>query len=178
MAYNLGAARVATSSTDPMSYWNYYQWWRLKDWHERVLSAITNVQSSTDAPLSPSFIYSRNAPNDWRNPQNDNLWQWSPALNNVCPAWFRLPTLAEWTAEKATWSSQNATWAFNSLLKLPVSGWRFYYDGAPFIVGTDGAYWTSDVYTTYAWAFRFNSSYADFFYNVRAYWFNIRCIQI
>ena len=67
---------------------------------------------------------------------------------------FRLPTEAEWEAERnnggtgfwGTGSLQNnAAGAFASPLKLPMSGYRERTNGSINIVGTGGVYWSSTV---------------------------------
>jgi uncharacterized protein (TIGR02145 family) len=86
---------------------------------------------------------------DWRNPQNNNLWQGVNGINNPCPAGFRLPTETEWIAEHASWSSQDANGAFASPLKLPVAGTRgAAFDGSVgsnINGGTFGYYWSSSI---------------------------------
>jgi len=41
-----------------------------------------------------------------------------------CPKGYRLPTEEEWESEIKSWESKNSKGAFNSPLKLPVSGYR------------------------------------------------------
>jgi hypothetical protein len=72
---NLGATRVATAYNDSDAYGDLYQWGRLTDGHEKRTSSTTAVLSATDVPGHGDFILSPSSPYDWRNPQNDNLWQ-------------------------------------------------------------------------------------------------------
>ena len=72
---NLGATQVATSSTDADSYGWLYQWGRGTDGHQIRTSSTTATLSSTDDPGHDDFILSPNIPFDWRDPQNDDLWQ-------------------------------------------------------------------------------------------------------
>jgi hypothetical protein len=72
MDRNLGAATVATSSTNSLSYGNLYQWGRRNDGHQCRNSATIATQSSIDQPAHGLFITGYS---DWRNPQNGNLWQ-------------------------------------------------------------------------------------------------------
>jgi uncharacterized protein (TIGR02145 family) len=139
---NLGASQVATSSTDAAAYGDLYQWGRAADGHESRTSLTTYTQSSTDTPGHDKFI---NGSSDWRNPQNDNLWQGVSGTNNPCPIGYRLPTEAEWEAERASWSSNNAAGAFGSPLKLPVAGYRNNSNGSLIIVGSNGYYWSSTI---------------------------------
>ncbi len=82
MDRNLGAARVATSSTDASSYGDLYQWGRLTDGHQLRNSDVTTVLSTSDAPGHANFIINAPTPFDWRSPQNDNLWQGVNGINN------------------------------------------------------------------------------------------------
>ena len=144
---NLGATQVATSTSDAASYGDLFQWGRGADGHQISTSTTTTSLSTTDAPGNALFIkvLSTNPPNDWRNPQNNNLWQGVNGLNNPCPTGFRLPTTAELVAEYSTWSSGGAAGAFSSPLKLPAPGFRHYSSGSLINVGATGDYWGSKV---------------------------------
>jgi hypothetical protein len=128
MDRNLGAEQVATSSTDALAFGDLYQWGRRADGHQCRNSSEQTTRSTSDTPSHGNFITvtrSTSFPtNDWRNPQNDALWQGVNGTNNPCPAGFRLPTDTEVRAERLTWSSQSHTGAFNSILKLPLAGYR------------------------------------------------------
>lgn len=145
MDRNLGASRVATSSTDAAAYGDLYQWGRLADGHESRTSQTTLNRSDTDVPGHNSFILYPGAPYDWRNPQNDNLWQGDAGINNPCPPGFRLPTITEWETELRSWSSQDAAGAFASPLKLVLGGVRSATTGDVLYVDTQGCYWSSTV---------------------------------
>ncbi|MFN5629972.1 MAG: hypothetical protein ACK48W_11880, partial [Bacteroidota bacterium] len=71
MDRNLGATQAATSSTDANAYGDLYQWGRRSDGHQCRTSPTTSALSSTDTPPHGDFIIDW----DWRNPQNNNLWQ-------------------------------------------------------------------------------------------------------
>lgn len=128
MDRNLGAERVAASSTDALAFGDLYQWGRGADGHQCRNSLEQTARSALDKPGHSKFITvtrSTNFPeNDWRDPQNNNLWQGVSGINNPCPEGFRLPTDTEVRAERLTWSSQSHTGAFNSVLKLPLAGYR------------------------------------------------------
>ncbi|MCI5130819.1 MAG: hypothetical protein D3904_04695 [Candidatus Electrothrix sp. EH2] len=128
MDRNLGASRVATSMTDTEAYGDLYQWGRLTDGHEKRTSGTTATLSSTDVPGHNNFILSPYQPapstGDWRDPQNDNLWQGVDGKNNPCPSGFRLPTETELQAEVDSWTTQNIQGAFASPLKLPAAAAR------------------------------------------------------
>jgi len=127
MDRNLGAERVATSSTDALAFGDLYQWGRGADGHQWRNSLEQTTRSSLNQPGHNKFITVTRAAtttNDWRNPQNDGLWQGVTGINNPCPNGFRLPTDVEVRAERLTWSSQSHIGAFNSVLKLPLAGYR------------------------------------------------------
>jgi uncharacterized protein (TIGR02145 family) len=190
MDRNLGASRVATSSTDHLAYGSLYQWGRGSDGHELInwngsigenggtgVNPTTSVLSSTDSPGNSNFITNSSSPHDWRSGQNANLWQGVNGINNPCPTGFRIPTRAEWAAEFATWSSQNATGAFASPLKLTMAGQR--NDGAGFFFAAQiGYYWTSTTSTTLAQHVSFdpsNTNTSSSSFRVNGY--SIRCIR-
>lgn len=149
MDRNLGAIQVATSSTDQLSYGDLYQWGRSTDGHQKRNSNITIKLSSSDLPGHGDFIIATHAINqsntqDWRSPGNDNLWQGVNGINNVCPVGFRLPTEQEWKEEFSTWNTPaNSEAAFNSPLKLPVAGFRYYDTGNFYPDKIGGLYWSS-----------------------------------
>jgi hypothetical protein len=137
MDRNLGAERVATSSTDALAFGDLYQWGRRSDGHQCRNSGTTTTQSTSDTPGHANFIINSN---DWRNPNNDALWQGVNGTNNPCPTGYRLPTIAEWDAERLTWPTQNVIGGFNSVLKFPANGARGYQ--GQFYTGYI-AYWSS-----------------------------------
>ena len=176
MDRNLGASRVATSRTDAYAHGDLYQWGRLKDWHEKRYSDTTYTPSSTDDPGHNDFILVSDSPYDWRDPQNNNLWQGLSGTNNPCPEGFRIPTEAEWEAERQTWEDDDGDGAFESPLKLSGGGQRLYDDGAIELIGI-GFYWRSSTDG--------NSSKTIYFYNTGVFWTNysraygisVRCIK-
>jgi len=178
MDRNLGATQVATSSTNANAYGDLYQWGRRADGHQCRTSATTTTLSSIDQPAHGDFIIAPNAPADWRSPQNENLWQGVNGVNNPCPSTYRLPTVAEFTAELQSWGQQNSAGAFSSLLKLSVAGRRLNSDGSLFNVGTYGYYWSSTVSGTSSLALSFASSNAAMNgVGIRAGGFSVRCVK-
>ena len=178
MDRNLGATQVATSSTDALSYGDLYQWGRGADGHQLINSATTNVLSSSNTPGNSNFIISSNTTNDWRAPQNNNLWQGANGVNNPCPTGFRLPTKTEWEAEITSWgNNSNAAGAFASPLKLPMAGYR-YNIGSMANVGNYGAYWTSTIFSTDSYNLLFSLySAISSDHSARAFGFPVRCIK-
>ncbi len=174
MDRNLGASQVAISSTDANSYGHLYQWGRGNDGHYVRTSGTTTTLSSSDVPGHGNFIISPASPNDWRSPQNDNLWP--GGLNNPCPSGYRVPTEAELNAERLSWSSNNAAGAFASSLKMPLAGYRT-TNGSLSGVGTYGFYWSSSINAAYSRSMNIDNSYVDILTKSRAQGGSVRCIK-
>lgn len=180
MDRNLGAGRVALNSTDNDAFGDIFQWGREADGHEKRYSNKTSTQSISDNPGHSNFIatnafhYETN-PYDWRITRNTNLWQGVNGINNPCPEGFRLPTIAEWLAERDTWLSHDDAGAFASILKLPLAGIREPFNGNLQDEGEYSAYWSSTIKDDV------NSHFFTFFqgdtYEGRAYGFSVRCIK-
>ena len=177
MDRNLGATQVATSSTDASAYGDLYQWGRAADGHESRTSATTGTLSTSDTPGHGDFITPSSYPYDWRSPQNDNLWQGVSGINNPCPSGYRLPTAAEWEAERTSWTSNNAAGAYNSPLRLPVAGYRDFSDGALLSVGSFGLYWSSTIGGPRSRILFLSSSNASMYSYNRANGFSVRCLK-
>ncbi|MDD2636202.1 MAG: FISUMP domain-containing protein [Bacteroidales bacterium] len=185
MDRNLGASQQATSSTDYKAYGALFQWGRAADGHECITwtsstngtpqSVTTSTLSTTDTPGNGNFILAPSSPYDWRSSQNDNLWQGVSGINNPCPSGYRLPTDAEWEAEKGSWSSQNAAGAFASPLKLPVAGYRNGSSGS--LSSAGGHYWSSTASSTQAMNLDINVSNIFVFYGNRTNGDSVRCIK-
>ena len=178
---NLGASQVATSSTNAAAYGDLYQWGRATEGHESRTSELTSSNATTAVPNAGNswdglFITESISPYDWLAPQDNTLWQGAGGNNNPCPAGFRLPTEAEWDAERQSWSSNNTAGAFGSPLKLTVGGYRNSY-GSLNIVGSNGVYWSSSVSGTQARSINIGSGNAYFNSSRRAYGFSVRCIR-
>jgi uncharacterized protein (TIGR02145 family) len=181
MDRNLGASQVATSSTDPDSYGDLYQWGRAADGHQIRTSGTTITLSAVDQPAHGDFILAPSFPHDWLSPQNTDLWQGVSGENNPCPSTYRLPTDAELNAERVSWgTNNNAAGAFASPLKLPLAGSRSRTSGLVIDVGTFGHYWSSTFFNTGSLLLGFTSNGAGnaaMAGNDRSNGFSVRCIK-
>jgi hypothetical protein len=177
MDRNLGASQVANSSTDNASYGDLYQWGRGTDGHQLSISGSTTTLSGTDSPGNSNFIINFAPPDDWRSPQNDNLWQGVNGINNPCPSGFRLPTYSELDAERAIFITQDAAGAYASVLKLPISHYRSRVTGGPNGVNIVGNYWSSTVTGAMVQQLAINSSSAFLGPDHRSNGMSVRCIK-
>ena len=178
MDRNLGATQVATSSTDADAYGYLYQWGRDTDGHQVRTSGTTTNLSSDDTPGHNNFIITSSSPNDWRDPQNDDLWQGTAGTNNPCPPGYRVPTLSEWDAERLSWTGgNNAAGAYASPLKFPAAGYRDSSNGSLGDVGSYGYYWSSTVVGTLSRYLDFDSASAGMYSYFRADGGSVRCLK-
>jgi uncharacterized protein (TIGR02145 family) len=151
---NLGASRVAESSSDAQSYGDYFQWGRGADGHQVSTTQLTSSQMQTsvsglDQPGHNKFITDGN---NWRNPSNNSLWQGLNGENNPCPSGWRLPTAAELDAERISWGSQNSAGAFASPLKLTTTGHRVTFTGNGYNIGQVSLSGQSNLPYGYYWS--------------------------
>jgi uncharacterized protein (TIGR02145 family) len=181
MDRNLGASRVATSSTDAQAYGDLYQWGRGADGHQCRNSATTSTLSSADQPGHGDFILSSGTSStspfgDWRSPQNTNLWQGINGTNNPCPNGYRLPTETEINTERLSWSQNNSVGAFSTPLKFCLAGRREYNSGS---LGANSFayYWNSTFSGNRSSYLNYGSSLANTVVNYRAYGFSVRCLK-
>jgi hypothetical protein len=132
--------------------------------------------SSNNQPANGNFILTNNS-GDWRSTTNDNLWQGVSGVNNPCPTGYRIPTEAEWDAERRSWSSNTRAGAFASPLRLPLAGSRYRIDGSIGNAGTLGFYWSSTVNSTNSKAIEFFSNNAFMSDMERGNGYPVRCIK-
>jgi hypothetical protein len=171
MDRNLGATQAALSSTDELSYGDYYQWGRAKDGHESSTSNTRSTMATSATPGHGDFIVTPS----WTDfAGEDNLWQ--SGLNDPCPTGYRIPTEVELQNEFDQFSSTYVDDAFLEL-KLPLAGNRSYSNGNFSNVGSWGYYWSSTVSSTKANGMNFTDNSA-FIKNIpRAFGFSVRCIK-
>ena len=175
-----------------------YQWGRKTDGHQ----VRTSTVYGTEGPLGGAnldldgqiangtaayglFIKNRYAaPNDWRTPQNNNLWNSgteSASVKNIsadpCPADWRVPTqtellkLTETAKVSKTWVTNykgvtglsgytlsNVGGSPSGVLFLPITGWRHAHNGVLGEYIDNGYYWSSTATGTNAYFLNFNSS--------------------
>ena len=194
MDRNLGASQVATSSTDPASYGDLYQWGRPADGHQIRTSAITATLATNTTPGHADFITTTDSQSfyDWMLPNIDDDGALRSAFlaktdgSGVCPTGFNVPTEAQLKAEIDIWGTTNYAdiSAFNSVLKLPVAGARIRRTGRLGNVGYVGYYWTRSVVPTNRWyryarylGFGDYSVHAEFANVERSASRSIRCIK-
>jgi len=167
--YNLGV----TGTQDPYTYQSgnnngaLYQWGRQTDGHE--LRASTTQAGPVAEAVANRFITINASPNDWLNPQNDNLWgdgttgaSPAKAANDPCPTGFKVPSQAQWgglfrtgttsgapgTATQNTWTWTGDGYTVGSNLYLPAAGFRTPILGQLSNVGSstgNGDYWSTTV---------------------------------
>lgn len=186
MDRNLGANRVATSINDFNAYGSLFQWGRRADGHQLITwtsatagTAVNSGDNTTRSNLpGNTFIRTPLEPNDWRVNSNDNLWQGASGTNNPCPVGYRIPTVAEWSAELLSWTSLNAGGGFASPLKLCASGSRSNEDGSISSSGTSSFFWTSIAWTNqYSKIYSFDSVGSFEQPEFRSIGYAVRCIK-
>ena len=189
MDRNLGANRIATSTTDYLAYGSLFQWCRAADGHEKIIwtsattgtpvNGTTATLSSSTAPAHSLFITNGTSPYDWLSTQqvDGSLW-WNGTVvgaNNPCPTGYHVPTYTEWSVEQALFASNggnNSVGAYNTL-KLTMAGYRG--SSLPSSAGSLGRYWSSTISGTSAGSLRFDNAIMS--NDGRVDGFSVRCIK-
>jgi hypothetical protein len=164
---NLGAKRAAAAYDDYLAYGDLFQWGRPADGHQLItwtgstvgtpVNGTTETQFTTDTPEN-SLFYSALTVYDWRNPENDDLWQGVDGVNNPCPDGWKIPTIEEWQNENIVYSDD----AYNNL-KITAPGFRRGDNGGgPVYTSADANYWSSTI-TPYYFQGNFVYNNADAF---------------
>ncbi|MDD3862033.1 MAG: FISUMP domain-containing protein, partial [Candidatus Gracilibacteria bacterium] len=182
---NLGATQKAVASNDSAAYGHLFQWGRPADGHQVRNSGTQTGQVETITPGTNTFILLNWPTDEWSSTDSNGALRSAYLAKTdgegICPAGFRLPTGAEWDAERVSWSSNNATGAFASTLKLPATGYRYYSINGLNQVGESGQYWSSTVDATYSPTYSrclsFAASSGSVNSTARTYGFAVRCIK-
>ena len=139
-----------------------------------------NGQIVTTHPAYGKFIKQSANPWDWRSPSISTLWNSGTGsapiktANDPSPEGYRVPTYAEilsltnttyvtnvWTTENGINGRRFTDKNNGNSIFLPVTGYRNYYNGALYDVGTQGHYWSSTEYNWYSG----HDAHALYFYN-------------
>ena len=138
-----------------------------------------NVQATDVNSAGSSFI---TGSSDWASVDATGATRaanWSATDgSSVCPAGFRVPTIAELRAETLDNGVTNGDTAFANFLKLPSAGYRDNFDGSMNNVGSWGNVWSSSTSGSYASGMYFGSGAADWYSSGnRAYGLSVRCMR-
>jgi len=196
MDRNLGAeprpfdpVGTQTNTTTDL-YGDLFQWGRGDDGHQVVdwtssttgdVTPTTTTLSTSDNPGHDYFIINNTHPNDWRETQNNDLWQGEAGVNNPCPNGWHVATNQELDAERQSWDTNDATGAFDSDLRWPAAGARFDINGnlSSAKVGIHFDVWSSSAGTgnTALFLTMLSSSGANMVQTGRANGKSVRCIR-
>ena len=189
--------------TNPWDFGGLFQWGRPADGHECRTSPTTTILSSTNNPGHGDVIIAPTSPNDWRNPQNNLLWNSGTdaapvkTANDPCPDGWRVPTRNELegllstiingSGPLETYNGITGRWFSDggvSSLFLPTALCRLYSDGSlygdgsPYSSSTLGQYWSSAPFGTTACILYFNINMSYVLSNcLRANVLSVRCVK-
>ena len=186
---NLGSENVANSKTDETSYGDLFQWGRWDDGHQNRSSSIASPPVLNN-PLgigngNTNFFVS--SPNWWIGFALTDKWE-AKDISNItdtvgcdpCRAIsldWRLPTSAEWETIITSETITSPNDAFNSNLKLPLTGNRDTNGNFNF-TGARGYYWSGTTSSSGAKYLYFSSAITNpSAGSVRGQGAAIRCIK-
>jgi hypothetical protein len=153
---NLGSPRVAVNSIDEASFGHLFQWGRWDDGHQLLNSSTIVGNSSLQNPSqiasgNPAFIKNQVLNSAWWGVGlSTDTWSGNmpTSVNGKSPcaalgAGWRMPTAAEWQNVINQEGISDTYNAFQSNLKLPAGGARFFNNGNVHVNGDIGYFWTS-----------------------------------
>lgn len=152
---NLGSSKVASEMGDEASFGDLFQWGRWDDGHQlrnSATAATTNPNSPNGLAGSNAFIIG--STEWWENFADTDKWTAASTAGitnttgvdpckTIGQEW-KLPSQAEWAAIVSSENIVNPGTAYNSLLKLPATGYRSSSNGSFTFVGKRGYYWSSE----------------------------------
>ncbi len=181
-------------TANPEDYGALYQWGRPADGHESRTSGTTTTLATGDTPGHDKFILASSSPYDWRSTQNDALWnagtETAPvkAVNDPCPAGWRIPTNTEITTlldptnVSKAWDGTKKGYTFTDIANpansvfFPAAGFRRFDNGTVLYAGGRGYYWRNAPYGIFARYLYFSEVGAGRRYDYRAYGQSLRCV--
>jgi hypothetical protein len=145
---NLGASQVCTAADDENCYGDYYQWGREADGHQLSDSLPSETLEGGILLTGDRFVISTDgSAEDWTVEDTDGLRRlanWNRVDGgSVCPAGFRVPTLAELEEDTIYKNASGNNDLFASFLKLPAAGRRRSDNGIVELSGGASRYGTT-----------------------------------
>lgn len=189
---NLGSPKVASNSIDEASYGHLFQWGRWDDGHQLQNSSTIVGNSSLQNPSqiasgNPGFIKNETLSLTWWGVSGLSTDTWSGNVptttngKNPCAALgagWRMPTASEWQNVINQEGISDTYTAFQSNLKLPAGGVRFFNNGTVHVNGDIGYSWTSTADGNKAKAVFIDNAYGLFISPTeRGNGFPCRCVK-
>jgi uncharacterized protein (TIGR02145 family) len=201
---NLGSSQVAVHSKDPASFGHYFQWGRWDDGHQLKNSpSVTggpSLRNPSNIPIdNPNFIKGSTAATAWWGTGGAITDTWSgtnaTSTNGKDPcvalgAGWHLPSATEWTTVMNAEAINDEPSAYESTLKLSLTGYRRSADAVltdPFTTNF-GHYWSNTAAgntaaqnptasNTSAKVFFIDTYTATVYASERGYGFSCRCVK-
>lgn len=182
MDRNLGAYTAAREKGDCWAYGNTYQWGRNSDGHEYRLSNQVGGPVGAGSE-GANFITIGTNDTDWLSTSDDSRWgdptDTDKGIHDPCPDGYRVPSVAEWTAERDEFEDYNMDGAFASALELPATGLRGRTGNTFGNIGAEGAYWSSTPRFVHSARYlRLNTTATPNATNEKSNGSSVRCIKI
>jgi uncharacterized protein (TIGR02145 family) len=191
---NLGSPQVAFKSKDSASFGHYFQWGRWDDGHQVPTSPSVTGGPSLQNPShiaggNPNFIKGTTVATAWWATGGSVTNTWSgtnpTATNGKDPcvaigAGWHLPSATEWTNVMNAEAINDEPSAFESTLRLPLTGYRASANAVVTIALTTnfGYYWSNTAASnTTAKVFSLDTYRAKISGAERGYGFSCRCVK-